>query len=121
MVSFFLLEDTDYPRPIALNNNEAGFSIRKREILLHFPLYNKRIIYPFMRPRGLAYILSCKTKLTHRCVKPDLWSRGDGQSSSRTGAYSPLPACLHLTGFAFPKQKNKRIPGAGRPEQREKK
>lgn len=25
-----------------------------------------------MRPRVLAYILSCKSKLTHRCVKPDL-------------------------------------------------
>ena len=25
-----------------------------------------------MLPRVLAYILSCKSKLTHRCVKPDL-------------------------------------------------
>ena len=25
-----------------------------------------------MRPRVLAYILSCKSKLAHRCVKPDL-------------------------------------------------
>ena len=40
--------------------------------------------------------------------------RGDGQSSSLTGAYSPSPACLHLTGLAFRKQKNIRIPGAGR-------
>ena len=41
--------------------------------------------------------------------------RGGGQSSSRTGSYCPSPACLHLTGFAFRKQKNIRIPGAGRP------
>ena len=32
-----------------------------------------------------------------------------------TGEYSLTPACLHLTGLAFRKQKNIRIPGAGRP------
>ena len=32
-----------------------------------------------------------------------------------TGEYSLSPACLHLTGLAFRKQKNIRIPGAGRP------
>ena len=41
--------------------------------------------------------------------------RGGGQSSSRAGVYSPSPACLHLIGLAFRKQKNIRIPGAGRP------
>ena len=34
-----------------------------------------------MRPRVLAYILSCKSKLVHRCVKPDL----------RTGETDNLP------------------------------
>lgn len=42
--------------------------------------------------------------------------RGDGQSSSRGGAYSPPPACLHLYGLTSRKQKDIRIPGAGRPE-----
>ena len=41
--------------------------------------------------------------------------RGDGQSSTRMGAYSPSPACLHLYGLASRKQKKIRIPGAGRP------
>ncbi len=56
-----------------------------------------------MLPGGLAYMLFCKPKLALRGVKPDPRSRGDGQSSSRTGAYSPSPACLHLSGIRFPK------------------
>ena len=42
--------------------------------------------------------------------------RGDGQSSSLTGAYSPSPACLHLPAGLSKSRKIHASPGPESPE-----
>ena len=42
--------------------------------------------------------------------------RGDGQSSSRKGAYSPSPACLHLPAGLSQSRKKHASPGPESPE-----
>ena len=45
--------------------------------------------------------------------------RGDGQSSSRKGAYSPSPACLHLPAGLSQSRKKHASPGPEGLKQRE--
>ena len=65
-----------------------------------------------LRP-GIGVYSSCKSKLIRRYVKPDLRA-GESDNLPPMGAYCPPPACLHLQDSFFRKQKNIRIPGAGK-------
>ena len=69
---------------------------------------------PFRRPWVLAYILFCKSKLALRYGKPNLPEGVTDNLPLLTRASSLSPACLHLPWLAFPRQKNIRIPGAGK-------
>ena len=66
-----------------------------------------------MRPLVLACIFSCESKPNLRCVKPDLLS-GETDNLPPGGSVFSVSGLPSSSGWAFPKQKNTRIPGAGR-------
>ena len=69
---------------------------------------------PSLRPRVLAYILFCKSKFTLRYVKPDLRSRGAGQSSSFDKSVFSVSGLPSSSGIRFPDAEKNTHPGAGR-------